>query len=531
MPGTKISALTTLSALVDASVLPVVDSSTNYKMTGSVLATYTTSKIPTASASVLGLVKVDGTSITIAGGVISGANTYTLPATTTTALGGVIIPAVGTSGITNTSGTIGLATATTTQLGGVKIDNNTIVINSGVISVGGALTSATIFKGSWDASSNTPTLSNSLPAGVQAGWQYIVSVQGTRDIGAGSTAYTVGDLVIYNGTSWSRIPGGNSVTAFNTRQGSITLLSSDVTTALGFTPSDSVAVITGQYGGTGVANTGKTITLGGNFATSGAYATTLTATATTSVTLPTSGTLATRAGTETLTNKTLGATTVAGHLIPDVDVTYDLGSATYRFRDLYLSGSSIKLGGATITASGSALAIPASSTLTTPIITTNITTTSTTFALINTTATTVNFAGAATTALNIGASGAPITGFAATATTSSTASSLGYLGLPQSATATTATLAIGDAGKHIYVTTASQTITIPANGTVAYPIGTTITFIAGPSATTVSIAITSDTMRLAGGALTGTRTLAANGMATAVKVASTTWYINGVGLT
>jgi CubicO group peptidase (beta-lactamase class C family) len=54
---------------------------------------------------------------------------------------------------------------------------------------------------------------------------------------------------------------------------------------------------------------------------------------------------------------------------------------------------------------------------------------------------------------------------------------------------------------------------------------------AGASATTVLIAITSDTLRLAGGTSTGQRTLAANGMATAVKVASTTWYINGTGLT
>ena len=168
---------------------------------------------------------------------------------------------------------------------------------------------------------------------------------------------------------------------------------------------------------------------------------------------------------------------------------------------------------------------------TSPAITTSITTASTTFALINTTATTVNFAGAATTALNIGASNAPITGFAATATTSSTASSLGYLGIPQSGTATTATLAIGDAGKHIYVTTAGQTITIPANASVAYPIGTTIGFIAGASATTVTIAITSDTMYLGGTGTTGSRTLAAHGMATAVKVAATTWYISGNGLT
>lgn len=50
-------------------------------------------------------------------------------------------------------------------------------------------------------------------------------------------------------------------------------------------------VLTGQYGGTGVANTGKTITLGGNLTTSGAFPLTLTQTGTTTVTLPTSGTL------------------------------------------------------------------------------------------------------------------------------------------------------------------------------------------------------------------------------------------------
>jgi hypothetical protein len=119
----------------------------------------------------------------------------------------------------------------------------------------------------------------------------------------------------------------------------------------------------------------------------------------------------------------------------------------------------------------------------------------------------------------------------AEATTASTARSVGYLGIPASTVSTSATLTIADAGEHVYVTTNSQTITIPANSSVAYPVGTTITFIAGPSATTVTIAITSDTMYLAGAGTTGSRTLAAHGMATAVKVASTTWYINGVGLT
>ena len=53
--------------------------------------------------------------------------------------------------------------------------------------------------------------------------------------------------------------------------------------------------IAGQYGGTGVANTGKTITLGGNLTTSGTHNTTLTTTGNTTVTLPTTGTLATEA--------------------------------------------------------------------------------------------------------------------------------------------------------------------------------------------------------------------------------------------
>ena len=57
------------------------------------------------------------------------------------------------------------------------------------------------------------------------------------------------------------------------------------------------SVIDGARGGTGVANTGKTITLGGNLTTSGAFATTFIATATTSLTLPTTGTLATTADT------------------------------------------------------------------------------------------------------------------------------------------------------------------------------------------------------------------------------------------
>ena len=115
------------------------------------------------------------------------------------------------------------------------------------------------------------------------------------------------------------------------------------------------------------------------------------------------------------------------------------------------------------------------------------------------------------------------------ATTSTATSGPGYMGLPQNSQSSAYTLVIGDAGKHIYVTT-TATITIPANGSVAYPIGTVINLIAG-SGVTITVAITTDTLYLGGTGTTGSRTVAAFGMATLVKLTSTTWIIGGTGVT
>lgn len=55
--------------------------------------------------------------------------------------------------------------------------------------------------------------------------------------------------------------------------------------------------------------------------------------------------------------------TVKGDIIPNSNETYDIGSATNRFKDLYLSGTSLFLGNAQITASGSTIDLPAGSTV------------------------------------------------------------------------------------------------------------------------------------------------------------------------
>lgn len=85
-----------------------------------------------------------------------------------------------------------------------------------------SLTGAVVFKGVWDAATNTPTLSNSLPAGLQTGWEYAVSITGTRDIGDGNTLYTQGDFVIFDGTHWKVVRGANSFTSL-TGGGGITV--------------------------------------------------------------------------------------------------------------------------------------------------------------------------------------------------------------------------------------------------------------------------------------------------------------------
>lgn len=90
------------------------------------------------------------------------------------------------------------------------------------------------------------------------------------------------------------------------------------------------------------------------------------------------------------------------------------------------------------------------------------------------------------------------------------------------------TLVLSDAPKHIYKASggAGETITIPANASVAFPIGTAIPIV-NQGGGTLSIAITTDTLTLEGDGATGTRTLADDGIATILKVTATAWMISG----
>ncbi len=110
---------------------------------------------------------------------------------------------------------------------------------------------------------------------------------------------------------------------------------------------------------------------------------------------------------------------------------------------------------------------------------------------------------------------------------------VGFKNIPQNSQSAAYTLVLADAGKHIFHPSGdanARTYTIPANSSVAYPIGTAITFI-NMTSQVVTIAINTDTMYLSAAGTTGSRSLAQYGSATAIKITSTNWLISGSGLT
>jgi hypothetical protein len=128
--------------------------------------------------------------------------------------------------------------------------------------------------------------------------------------------------------------------------------------------------------------------------------------------------------------------------------------------------------------------------------------------------------------------GTPTSGVLSNCTVDGT-DAVGFRNIPQNSQSAAYTLVLADAGKHIFHPVGdnnARTFTIPANSSVAYPIGTAITFI-NMAAANVTIAITTDTLILSSAGTTGSRTLATNGSATCIKITSTSWLISGSGLT
>ena len=128
--------------------------------------------------------------------------------------------------------------------------------------------------------------------------------------------------------------------------------------------------------------------------------------------------------------------------------------------------------------------------------------------------------------------GTPVSGTLSSCTVDGT-DAVGFRNVPINSQSAAYTAVLADSGKVIFHPsgdTNARTYTIPANSSVAYALGTAITFI-NMTAAVVTIAITTDTMYLSSAGTTGSRSLAQYGSATAIKMTSTTWLISGSGLT
>jgi hypothetical protein len=113
----------------------------------------------------------------------------------------------------------------------------------------------------------------------------------------------------------------------------------------------------------------------------------------------------------------------------------------------------------------------------------------------------------------------------------SNGAAIGYRDIPQVSFTGNATIATTDAGKHYYSTQSSNyTLTIANNASQGFQVGAAITVVNQGSGT-ISIAQGSGvTLYLAGNATAGNRSVATFGMATLIKVATDTWFINGTGV-
>jgi hypothetical protein len=108
---------------------------------------------------------------------------------------------------------------------------------------------------------------------------------------------------------------------------------------------------------------------------------------------------------------------------------------------------------------------------------------------------------------------------------------IGYRDIPQVSFTGNATIATTDAGKHFYSTQSSNfTLTIANNASQGFQVGAAITVV-NQGTGTITIAQGSGvTMYLAGNATASNRSVATFGMATIMKVATDTWFINGTGV-
>jgi hypothetical protein len=132
-----------------------------------------------------------------------------------------------------------------------------------VSSIGGGVPGAVNYKGTWDATTNTPSLASGV--GTQGDY-YVVNVAGSTNLD-GITDWQIGDWAIFNGTAWEKVDNTDSVSSVNGQVGTVVLDAADVGAA-----SSNVNVIAGTgLGGGGNLEANVTVFMANTSVTAGTY--------------------------------------------------------------------------------------------------------------------------------------------------------------------------------------------------------------------------------------------------------------------
>jgi hypothetical protein len=120
---------------------------------------------------------------------------------------------------------LGLGTAAELNAG---VANGVATLDAGgkvpVSELPAAVLGALSYQGTWNASTNTPTLASGV--GVK-GYYYVVSVAGSTNLD-GVTDWVVGDWAVFNGTVWQKVDNTDAVTSVNGQTGTVVLTAADV---------------------------------------------------------------------------------------------------------------------------------------------------------------------------------------------------------------------------------------------------------------------------------------------------------------
>jgi hypothetical protein len=178
--------------------------------------------------------------VAITGGTISG---VTIPASNVTGTLGVANGGTGATTLTGYvkgAGTTALTASSTipntdiTGLGTASTKDAGAALGVATLDAGGkvpvselpaAVLGALSYQGTWNASTNTPTLTSSTGT---KGYYYVVSVAGNTNLD-GITDWLVGDWAVYNGTVWQKVDNTETVTSVNGQTGAVTLTTTNIT--------------------------------------------------------------------------------------------------------------------------------------------------------------------------------------------------------------------------------------------------------------------------------------------------------------